>query len=116
MRYSGRNFTGEEVQWIRDLTESNKGINRATISARFCEHFGWRKPDGSLKDMSCRVALLKMHRKGIITLLPTQRPFNRARKHTQRSLLTLLRCTDRDRQKYTQSKEGRFLFIAQPRC
>jgi hypothetical protein len=88
MRYSGRHFTGEEVQWIRDLIESSKGINRATISARFCEHVGWRKPNGSLKDMSCRVALLKMHREGIITLPPTQRPFNRARKHTQRSLLT----------------------------
>ena len=89
MRYSGRDFTEEDVQWIRDLIESNKGINRARISARFCEHFQWRKPDGSLKDMSCRVALLKMHREGIITLPPTQRPFNRARKHTQRSLFTL---------------------------
>jgi len=38
--------------------------------------------------MSCRVALLKMHREGIITLPPTQRPFNRASKHTQRSLFT----------------------------
>jgi len=89
MRYSGRDFTEEEVQWIRDLIESNKGINRARISTRFCEHFGWLKPDGSLKDMSCRVALLKLHREGIISLPPTQRPFNRARKHTQRSLLTL---------------------------
>lgn len=89
MRYSGRDFTQEEVQWIGDLIKSTKGINRAAISTRFCEHVGWRKPDGGLKDMSCRVALLKMHREGIITLPATQRPFNRARKHTQRSLLTL---------------------------
>jgi hypothetical protein len=91
MRYSGRHFTQEELQWIRHLIETTNGINRATISTRFCEHFGWRKPDGGLKDMSCRVALLKMHREGIIMLPPTQRPFNRARKHTQRSLLTLPR-------------------------
>ena len=89
MRYSGRHFTEQEVQWIRDLIESSKGINRARISTRFCEHVGWRKPNGTVKDMSCRVALLKMHREGIITLPPTQRPFNRASKHTQRSLLTL---------------------------
>jgi hypothetical protein len=88
MRYSGRHFTEQEVQWIRDLIESSKGINRAKISTRFCEHVGWRKPNGTVKDMSCRVALLKMHREGIITLPPTQRPFNRASKHTQRSLLT----------------------------
>lgn len=89
MRYCGRPFTEQEVQWIRDLIASSEGINRARISARFCEQFGWRKPDGGLKDMSCRVALLKMHREGLISLPPTQRPFNRARKHTQRTLLTL---------------------------
>jgi hypothetical protein len=88
MRYSGRHFTEQEVQWIRDLIKSSKGINRARISTRFCEHVGWRKPNGTVKDMSCRVALLKMHREGIITLPPTQRPFNRASKHTQRSLFT----------------------------
>lgn len=89
MHYSGRHFTEQEVQWIRDLIKSTEGINRATLSARFCEHFGWHKPDGSLKDMSCRVALLKMHREGLLTLPPAQRPFNRASKHTQRSPLTL---------------------------
>lgn len=88
MRYSGRHFTEEEVQWIRNLIETTEGINRAAISTRFCEHVGWRKPNGGLKDMSCRVALLKMHREGLLRLPPTQRPFNRAKRHTRRSLLT----------------------------
>ncbi|MCI0484108.1 MAG: DUF4338 domain-containing protein [candidate division NC10 bacterium] len=89
MPYSGRHFSEEEVQWIRDLIASSQGINRAAISARFCEHVQWRKPDGGLKAMSCRVALLKMHREGLIRLPPTQRPFNRASKHTERTFLTL---------------------------
>ncbi len=88
MRYCGRQFTDHEIDWIRNLIDTTVGINRARLSASFCEQFGWRKPDGGLKDMSCRVALLKMHRAGIITLPPTQKPFNRARKHTHRSLFT----------------------------
>jgi hypothetical protein len=33
-----------------------------------CEAVDWRKPDGSLKDMSCRRALLRMPREGLIVL------------------------------------------------
>jgi len=37
-------------------------MSRQQLSYRVCEVFDWRKSDGSLKDMSCRVALLRMHR------------------------------------------------------
>ena len=33
---------------------------------------GWLRPDGRSKDMSCRVAMLRMHRAGLITLPPPQ--------------------------------------------
>ena len=33
----------------------------------------WLKPDGKLKDMSCRVAMLRMQKKGIIVLPPSTR-------------------------------------------
>jgi hypothetical protein len=32
--------------------------------------FAWYKPDGGLKEMSCRVAMLRMHRDGLIQLPP----------------------------------------------
>jgi hypothetical protein len=35
-----------------------------------CEELGWLRPDGRSKDMSCRVAMLRMHRDGLITLPP----------------------------------------------
>jgi hypothetical protein len=35
-----------------------------------CEALDWRKSDGALKDMSCRVALLRRHREGLIELAP----------------------------------------------
>jgi hypothetical protein len=67
-RYCGREFTGGEIQWIRDLMVREPGINRKKLSERFCAEFAWRKPDGGLKAMSCRVAMLRMERDGLIRL------------------------------------------------
>ncbi len=33
-----------------------------------CDLVGWTRPDGQRKDMSCRVAMLRMHRDGLIEL------------------------------------------------
>lgn len=87
MRYCGREFTGEEVDRIRCLITSD--INRTAISRIFCKETNWRKPDGGLKEMSCRVVLLQMHRDGHITLPPPQRPDNNALKKPKRTLYAL---------------------------
>ena len=47
--------------------------NRAEISRRVCRQLQWLRPDGRLKDMSCRVALLRLHREGLICLPPPAR-------------------------------------------
>lgn len=86
MRYCGREFAPHEIDCIRDLSQS--GINRTAISRVFCEEVNWRKPDGGLKDMSCRVALLKMHRDGYITLPPPERPANNHLKKPAYTLFT----------------------------
>jgi len=67
-RYCGRDFSGEELQKIRQLIASDDQPNRVTISRRVCDVFGWFKLDGGLKEMSCRVALLRMERDGLIRL------------------------------------------------
>jgi hypothetical protein len=67
-RYSGRVFDEQDIERIRALIRDNPQANRQQLSYRVCELFDWRKPDGSLKDMSCRVALLRLHREGRITL------------------------------------------------
>jgi hypothetical protein len=68
MRYCGREFTDEEIQLIQHLIVSIPGINRQKLSQRFCEEVSWRKPDGGLKEMSCRVAFLRMQKDGHIRL------------------------------------------------
>jgi len=50
-----------------------------------CKTFHWRKSDGSLKDMSCRVALLRMHREGLIGLPAPRHQVNPCRSFTRGS-------------------------------
>lgn len=70
MRYCGRPFTLEELELIRALLGGISPLNRTQLSREVCERLGWRRPDGRLKDMSCRVALLRMQADGLITLPP----------------------------------------------
>ena len=73
MRVCGRDFSVVEMENIRTLIAEHPEWNRQKISQQVCEMLDWRKPDQGLKDMSCRVALLRMHRKGLLRLPdPTQ--------------------------------------------
>jgi hypothetical protein len=68
MRYSGRDFSSNEIKQIQSLIKQNPTFTRFRLSKEVCQLFKWLKPDGNLKDMSCRVAMLRMHRDGIIDL------------------------------------------------
>jgi hypothetical protein len=68
MRYRGREFESVELEWIRTLIEQEGKRGRTHISRRVCEELSWRRVDGRLKDMACRVALLQMERDGLIQL------------------------------------------------
>jgi hypothetical protein len=87
MLYCGREFTECDLQFIEHLIAA--GANRYHLSRRFCEEVGWRKPDGGLKEMSCRVALLRMHRDGHLVLPPPTRPANNHLKKPNATLLAL---------------------------
>ena len=79
-RYCGRNFTSKELDRIRSLIKDNPGFNRMRISKEICRMFQWLKPDGKLKDMSCRVAMLRMQEDGLIQLPPPMHAKAPARK------------------------------------
>lgn len=70
IRYCGRLFTTEEMDWIRRLLVSTPKLNRVQLSRRVCSELHWLRPDGRSKEMSCRVAMLRMQRDGLITLPP----------------------------------------------
>jgi hypothetical protein len=69
-RYCGRSFSQPELQLIRRLIAENPDWSRFQISKNVCQTLQWLKPDGGLKDMSCRVALLRMQANGLIQLPP----------------------------------------------
>ncbi len=70
IRYCGRDFTSQELAQIQALIKNNPQLNRSRLSKKVCTMFQWLKPDGKLKDMSCRVAMLRMHEDGLIRLPP----------------------------------------------
>jgi len=73
VRYCGRLFSPGEIGRIRRLIASAPDLNRAQLSRQVCDLLGWLRPDGGTKDMSCRVAMLRMERDGLITLPPPEK-------------------------------------------
>jgi hypothetical protein len=59
--------------------QQDPSLKRTPLSRKLCELFDWTKPNGELKDMTCRVALLRMQADGLITLPPSQMPGGRGR-------------------------------------
>ena len=70
INFSGRLFSAEEFSLIRDVIQTAESHPRAEIARRVCQKLEWRNARGDLKAMSCRVALLRMHRRGLIQLPP----------------------------------------------
>jgi hypothetical protein len=73
MRYCGRQFAHAEIDLIRQCLAVSPTWSRYRLSREVCERLNWRRPDGALKDMSCRVALLRMQADALITLPPPKK-------------------------------------------
>ncbi|MDI7259029.1 MAG: hypothetical protein QME90_03800, partial [Thermodesulfobacteriota bacterium] len=75
--YRGQRITQEDIAFIRGLILANQDKTRRFISQQICRDWGWRQPNGTLKDIVCRGLLLRLHRDGKITLpAPKTRPKN----------------------------------------
>ena len=69
-RYCSRLFDEKQIERIRRIIGADDRPSRTEISRRVCRQLHWLRPDGRLKDMSCRVALLRMEKDELITLPP----------------------------------------------
>jgi len=85
MRYCGREFTPAELEHIRELIAAHPTATRAALSRYVCEYLLWYRPDGRLKDMSCRVAMLRMHEDGLLKLPPPRNSNNNGKPYTRRT-------------------------------
>lgn len=70
--YCARDFSADDIETIRRLMQENIALQRSPLSRQLCELWNWRKPNGELKDMTCRVALLRLQADGLIELAPSK--------------------------------------------
>jgi len=64
----GITFSSEIIAQIKATLEAQPGLSRQKLARQVCEWLNWRSPNGTLKEMSCRTAILKLHRAGLIEL------------------------------------------------
>lgn len=82
IRYRGRNYTLREINEIREILIANRERSRRFISQEICRLWGWRQPNGVLKDMICRGLLLQLEAQGYIELPPCKKnPLNPLTRH-----------------------------------
>ena len=67
-RLLGRPFSREVLEELRVQIRLAEGCNRAEIARRVCRQFGWTNRSGRWALMSARVALLRLHARGLIEL------------------------------------------------
>lgn len=64
----GQQFSTETIARIQATIDAEPELSRTALSRRVCRWLEWRRKNGQWKEMSCRVALLKLHRQGAIGL------------------------------------------------
>ena len=76
----GQSFAPALLERIAGCVAQEPQLSRRALSRRVCEWLNWRSANGRLKEMSCRVALAKLARAGVLDLpAPRQRPVMSAR-------------------------------------
>lgn len=75
----GRPFGEGGLQLVREELAACPGASRAELARRVCRRLGWRRPGGEFSLMSARVALLRLHRRGLLPLPPPRSVNNNAR-------------------------------------
>ena len=68
-RFCGRDFSPGELERIRALIAQGQAC-RSQLARQVCQEFAWLNAQGRLKEMSCKVALLRMERAGLLVLPP----------------------------------------------
>lgn len=84
-RYCGREFSVADLDHIRQLLEIRPVLGRVALSRRVCQDLGWINGLGQPKEMSCRVALLRMEKDGLFELHPALRKNGRGKRRFELS-------------------------------
>ena len=69
----GQQFTPQLLERIEALAATEPTLSRRALSEQVCRWLEWRSPNGQFKTVSCRKALTRLERRGLLTL-PQARP------------------------------------------
>lgn len=72
-RYSGREFTPDDLALIQEVVESCAGLSRKELAHTVCELLEWTRPSGALKAEECRGFLGRLETAGVLEL-PAKQP------------------------------------------
>ncbi len=70
MEIHGQTYAPTMITQINTLIQSEPELSRRELSRRICLEHDWRSPNGNLKEMNCRKALLELDRQGVIEFPP----------------------------------------------
>jgi hypothetical protein len=88
VRYRGKNYTLREINEVREILIACRDRSRRFISQEICRRWGWRQPNGVLKDMICRGLLLQLEAQGFIELPPRKKnPLNPLSRHQKPEII-----------------------------
>jgi len=72
-RFSGREFSHDELDLIREVVASCSRLSRKELAQTVCELLGWRRPSGALKARECWDFLEQLQSAGVLALPEKQR-------------------------------------------
>lgn len=75
IRVQGRNLFPDDITDIRNQIAEHPDWHRTRLSQEICAKWNWTDEVGRPKDMACRTMLLKLERRGLLTL-PLRRKTN----------------------------------------
>ena len=64
----GRHLSTEAIARVQSTVDADPSLSRRALSRLVCEWLDWRAPNGKLQERSCRVALLRLHGRGVLSL------------------------------------------------
>ncbi len=81
MQLCGREFSAAMIARIAKALRATPSLSRRALSLHVCDWMQWRAANGRLKEVSCRKALLELHRRKLITLPSAEKScFGRSRR------------------------------------
>lgn len=75
MFYYGQHFSQSVIDRIQETVIVEPSISRLELSRRVCQWLDWRSINGKPQEMSCRKALNRLERQGIVNLPRQNRPY-----------------------------------------